>query len=172
MDLLSLDGRLAVRCCNTTEPHKEVKRFLRLGRWAYKACISGCYVFVRVVLCHSFIIFDNFRGQTLPKSVHWSPASLQACNATVTCAPPAQGHELHAGDKQRPACDQEVEGMAREIGRSVMRYHQQGGPKAGWWGRTMIPLLLTCSSIGRMIIWIISSAIALENGNAFAYNGL
>ena len=36
VDLLSLDGRLAVRCCNTSLPHREVKRFLRLGRWVYK----------------------------------------------------------------------------------------------------------------------------------------
>ena len=36
MDLLSLDGRLAIRCSNTSLPHREVKRFLRLGHWVYK----------------------------------------------------------------------------------------------------------------------------------------
>ena len=37
VDLLSLDGRLAVRCSNTTLPYKEVKRFIRVARWIYKA---------------------------------------------------------------------------------------------------------------------------------------
>ena len=37
VDLLSLDGRLAVRCSDTALPHREVKRFLRIARWVYKA---------------------------------------------------------------------------------------------------------------------------------------
>ena len=37
VDLLSLDGRLAVRCSNTTLPYQEVKRFIRVARWIYKA---------------------------------------------------------------------------------------------------------------------------------------
>lgn len=37
VDLLSLDGRLAVRCSDTALPHREVKRFLRMARWVYKA---------------------------------------------------------------------------------------------------------------------------------------
>ena len=40
VDLLSLDGRLAVRCSNTTLPYQEVKRFIRVARWVYKA--TGC----------------------------------------------------------------------------------------------------------------------------------
>ena len=40
IDLLSLDGRLAVRCSNTTLPCREVKRFIRVARWVYKA--TGC----------------------------------------------------------------------------------------------------------------------------------
>ena len=40
VDLLSLDGRLAVRCSNTTLPYQEVKRFIRVARWAYKATPS------------------------------------------------------------------------------------------------------------------------------------
>eukprot|EP00438_Fugacium_kawagutii_P029161 Skav216180 [mRNA] locus=scaffold2249:124226:133669:+ [translate_table: standard] len=37
LDAVPLDGRLAVRCSNTTLSHREVKRFVRLGRWVYKA---------------------------------------------------------------------------------------------------------------------------------------
>ena len=37
VDLLSLDGRLVVRCSNTTLPYQEVKRFIRVARWVYKA---------------------------------------------------------------------------------------------------------------------------------------
>ncbi len=37
VDLLSLDGRLAVRCSNATLPYQEVKRFIRVARWIYKA---------------------------------------------------------------------------------------------------------------------------------------
>ena len=40
IDLLSLDGRLAVRCSNTTLPYQEVKRFIRVARWIYKATPS------------------------------------------------------------------------------------------------------------------------------------
>ena len=40
VDLLSLDGRLVVRCSNTTLPYQEVKRFIRVARWVYKA--TGC----------------------------------------------------------------------------------------------------------------------------------
>ena len=40
VDLLSLDGSLAVRCSNTTLPYQEVKRFIRVARWIYKA--TGC----------------------------------------------------------------------------------------------------------------------------------
>lgn len=39
--MLSLDGRLAVRCTNTTLSHREVKRFVRLGRWVYKVQRGG-----------------------------------------------------------------------------------------------------------------------------------
>ena len=41
VDLLSLDGRLAVRCSNTSLTHTDVKRFLRVARWAYKAHHAG-----------------------------------------------------------------------------------------------------------------------------------
>ena len=41
VDLLSLDGRLAVRCSDTALPHREVKRFLRMARWVYKARRAG-----------------------------------------------------------------------------------------------------------------------------------
>ena len=37
LDLLSLDGSHAVRCCNTSVSFKEVRRFLRMARWVYKA---------------------------------------------------------------------------------------------------------------------------------------
>ena len=37
IDLLSLDGRVAVRCSNTALPYQEVKRFIRVARWIYKA---------------------------------------------------------------------------------------------------------------------------------------
>ena len=40
VDLLSLDGSLAVRCSNSTLPHAEVKRFLRMARWVYKAPLA------------------------------------------------------------------------------------------------------------------------------------
>ena len=40
VDLLSLDGCRAVRCSNSTLPHAEVKRFLRLARWVYKAPLA------------------------------------------------------------------------------------------------------------------------------------
>ena len=41
VDMLSLDGRLAVRCSNTTLPYQEVKRFIRVARWIYKATPSN-----------------------------------------------------------------------------------------------------------------------------------
>eukprot|EP00435_Cladocopium_sp_Y103_P033664 s1811_g8.t1 len=37
VDLLSLDGRLAVRCSDAALPYSEVKRFLRVARWVYEA---------------------------------------------------------------------------------------------------------------------------------------
>ena len=40
VDLLSLDGSLAVRCSNSTLPYAEVKRFLRMARWVYKAPLA------------------------------------------------------------------------------------------------------------------------------------
>ena len=40
VDLLSLDGHLAVRCSNATLPYQEVKRFIRVARWVYQA--TGC----------------------------------------------------------------------------------------------------------------------------------
>ena len=48
VDLLSLDGRLAVRCSATALPHREVKRFLRMARWVYKARSGGHGVIQRV----------------------------------------------------------------------------------------------------------------------------
>ena len=37
LDLLSLDGSHAVCCWNTSVSFKEVRRFLRMARWVYKA---------------------------------------------------------------------------------------------------------------------------------------
>ena len=37
LDLLSLDGSHAVGCWNASVPFKEVRRFLRMARWVYKA---------------------------------------------------------------------------------------------------------------------------------------
>ena len=60
VDLLSLDGRLAVRCCNTSLPYREVKRFLRLGRWVYKVhralsniCVGSLHFY------HAFALFGG-----------------------------------------------------------------------------------------------------------------
>ena len=41
VDLLSLDGRLAVRCSHSTLPYADVRRFLRVARWVYKAPFSA-----------------------------------------------------------------------------------------------------------------------------------
>ena len=59
VDLLSLDGSLAVRCSNSALPYAEVKRFLRVARWVYKApsaylaggvseIVDNLYLFVRM----------------------------------------------------------------------------------------------------------------------------
>ena len=37
LDLLSLDGSHAVGCWNASVSFKEVRRFLRMARWVYKA---------------------------------------------------------------------------------------------------------------------------------------
>lgn len=37
VDLLSLDGQRAVRCLDGVVPFAEVRRFLRVARWIYKA---------------------------------------------------------------------------------------------------------------------------------------
>eukprot|EP00434_Breviolum_minutum_P004561 symbB.v1.2.004024.t1/scaffold227.1/size261201/10 len=57
VDLLSLDGRLAVRCSNTTLPYKEVKRFTRVARWIYKAANFNSLVLVTVPL---LALLDQF----------------------------------------------------------------------------------------------------------------
>ena len=37
VDLLSLDGCRAIRCCAEDVEFAQVRRFLRLARWVYKA---------------------------------------------------------------------------------------------------------------------------------------
>ena len=37
LDLLSLDGSHAIGCWNASVSFKEVRRFLRMARWVYKA---------------------------------------------------------------------------------------------------------------------------------------
>ena len=41
LDLLSLDCSHAVGCWNTSVSFKEVRRFLRMARWVYKAREMG-----------------------------------------------------------------------------------------------------------------------------------
>eukprot|EP00435_Cladocopium_sp_Y103_P040656 s2512_g11.t1 len=63
VDLLSLDGRVAIRCCNTSLPHREVKRFLRLARWVYK--VQWAFGNVRVQSLHFSPAVALFGGSRL-----------------------------------------------------------------------------------------------------------
>ena len=61
VDLLSLDGRLAVRCSNTTLPYQEVKRFIRVARWIYKATpYNGTAIVCNSRVAHAELISPMF----------------------------------------------------------------------------------------------------------------
>jgi len=62
VDLLSLDGRLAVRCSNATLPYQEVKRFIRVARWVYKATPSEWH-------CNSLVAHAELIRLCLPSGV-------------------------------------------------------------------------------------------------------
>ena len=56
VDLLSLDGRRAVRCSNTTLPCQEVKRFIRVARWIYKAAPRNGNAIAQCLVAHTELI--------------------------------------------------------------------------------------------------------------------
>ena len=88
VDLLSLDGRRAVRCSNATLPHAEVKRFLRMARWVYKAPLvylkGGVSEIVFVSVCAYGLQIVHVHSRPTKNSLRFVPAwATQAENCTL-----------------------------------------------------------------------------------------
>ena len=55
VDLLSLDGRSAIGCCAEALEFPQVRRFLRLAKWVYKAHRGRLWL-----PCHAVLLWHMF----------------------------------------------------------------------------------------------------------------
>ncbi|CAJ1452423.1 unnamed protein product [Effrenium voratum] len=87
VDLLSLDGQRAIRCCAEALEFPQVRRFLRLARWVYKA--SDC------------MLVTNSTKLLSPQSTTWlrrSKARRRTMSVTAAPRPLRSGASTAASD--------------------------------------------------------------------------
>ena len=74
VDLLSLDGRRAIRCCAEAVEFPQVRRFLRLARWVYKAnkgCLRlPCHDVLRWQMCGRSVFLGLSSGDSVEAARH------------------------------------------------------------------------------------------------------